>query len=106
MVEMGLSMSARPADFVIDGRLEWPAQLLVRIPHLNLVNIRVSEVPDRVVWLSNTGKETIFSVHQVWDDLRAHASKVVWWHLIWFPKRIPKHCFTLWLAVRASPMVS
>ncbi|WOG86036.1 hypothetical protein DCAR_0105230 [Daucus carota subsp. sativus] len=61
---------------------------------------RLSDELDRVVWISRQGRQKAFSVNQVWDDLRATAPIVEWCGLIWYSKSIPKHCFTLWLAIR------
>ncbi|KAL8093368.1 hypothetical protein AgCh_035297 [Apium graveolens] len=35
IAEMGLSIFARPVDFVIDGDVVWPEELLLKIPQLN-----------------------------------------------------------------------
>lgn len=71
-----------------------------RLPIYRGVNLRLSAEQDRVVWVSRLGIQKDFSVSQVWDDLRPRAPAVEWCNLIWYSKSIPKHCFTLWLAIR------
>lgn len=100
IAEMGLHKANKVADFIVDGQWEWPSGLLLKVPQLQSIHPQFSERSDIVNWISKYGKKVQFSISQVWDDLRLTRSKVLWWHLVWFCKSIPKHCFTLWLAIR------
>ncbi|KAL8091333.1 hypothetical protein AgCh_033807 [Apium graveolens] len=97
---MGLNKYNTVADFGVDGQVVWPQELVHKIPELQGISVRLSNSLDQVKWFSREGCVRNFSVSQVWKDLRPHRSIVSWWHLVWFPKSIPKHCFTLWLAIR------
>ncbi|XP_074365287.1 uncharacterized protein LOC141706422 [Apium graveolens] len=67
ILAMRSNKSATMNEFFRDGSWEWPADLISKCPGLN----------------------------QVWEDIRFKKSVVLRWNLIWFPKSIPKHCFTL-----------
>ncbi|GAV61082.1 zf-RVT domain-containing protein [Cephalotus follicularis] len=36
------------------------------------------------------------------DGIRTLSNEVSWHNLVWFPSRIPKHAFCLWLAIRGA----
>ncbi|XP_022890406.1 uncharacterized protein LOC111405656 [Olea europaea var. sylvestris] len=39
----------------------------------------------------------VFSVRNAWESLRLRCLRVTWYHIVWFPKCIPRHAFILWL---------
>lgn len=55
---------------------------------------------DKPVWVvSKIGK---YSSSDTWDALRKKQGCVEWWQLVWFPLRILKHSFILWLAMKIA----
>ena len=98
----GLSRSARVAAIIRNGQWRWSwtttdelqgiKQFILQQPSPN-----VNE-QDKVIWVPNqSGK---FTIKSAWESIRSHRNQVDWHKLVWFPRRIPKTVFCLWLAVR------
>ncbi|CAI9779494.1 unnamed protein product [Fraxinus pennsylvanica] len=44
----------------------------------------------------------VFSVRNAWESIRLRFPSVTWYHIVWFPKYIPRHAFILWLAIQGG----
>ncbi|GAV91901.1 zf-RVT domain-containing protein [Cephalotus follicularis] len=62
-------------------------------------DIPISTAPDRIFW---DQVRVSFSTSRAWHGIRTVSNKVAWHGLVWHPKRIPKHAFCLWLALRGA----
>ena len=97
----GLSRSAKVAEIIRNGQWRWlwtSTEELQGIKQLILQPIPCSHERDAVIWaLDQSGT---FSIRSAWESIRTHRNHVEWYKLIWFPGRIPKIAFCLWLAVR------
>ena len=52
---------------------------------------------DTVLWASSPNGTFVTS--HTWTFLRGTNNRVPWYHLVWFSGNLPRHSFTLWLAV-------
>ncbi|GJY13625.1 RNA-directed DNA polymerase, eukaryota, reverse transcriptase zinc-binding domain protein [Tanacetum coccineum] len=88
-------------EIVSNGICEWPTEWTEKFPCLNLCKeIRLdNNMKDKLVWRSRSGKESMFSVSQAYDELKGREEEVKWANLIWFSQNIPKHSFILWMAI-------
>ncbi|GAV74017.1 zf-RVT domain-containing protein, partial [Cephalotus follicularis] len=43
-----------------------------------------------------------FSSSRAWNNIRTVSNNVAWYGIVWHPYRIPKHAFSLWLAIRGA----
>lgn len=41
-----------------------------------------------------------FSTSRTWDQIRVRGQEVSWCNLVWFPQRIPRQAFIVWLAFK------
>ncbi|GKD39370.1 ribonuclease H-like domain-containing protein, partial [Tanacetum coccineum] len=57
---------------------------------------------DVLMWKSNDGTLSKFSVRQAYYDLHNTSEVVPWSKLVWFSQNIPKHAFILWLAIKGK----
>ncbi|GKE20580.1 RNA-directed DNA polymerase, eukaryota, reverse transcriptase zinc-binding domain protein, partial [Tanacetum coccineum] len=61
---------------------------------------------DKAVWIDRNGKESIFSIRQVWKDITFDETRVDWYKIVWFGKNIPRHAFVLWMAVQNNKIAA
>lgn len=40
------------------------------------------------------------SCAETWNHIRSKVQEVSCWKIVWFPRHIPKHTFTGWLAIQ------
>ncbi|GAV76516.1 zf-RVT domain-containing protein [Cephalotus follicularis] len=93
--DSGILRNTLTSSVIREGRWEWPT---TSCDLLELNNITVA-IPlpagrDKVHWMKKGG---IFSLPQAWLSLVPHSPVASWAKVVWFPKRIPKHSFCLWL---------
>ncbi|GAV92872.1 zf-RVT domain-containing protein, partial [Cephalotus follicularis] len=93
--DSGLPRNALISSVIREGRWEWPT---TSSDLLELNNITAA-IPfrsgrDKVHWMKRGGT---FSLQQAWMSLIPHSPVIPWANVVWFPKRIPKHSFCLWL---------
>ncbi|GJY49003.1 RNA-directed DNA polymerase, eukaryota, reverse transcriptase zinc-binding domain protein [Tanacetum coccineum] len=69
---------------------------------VSLILVRLMKI--KVIWRTNDGKITEFTVRQVYNDMSAQWNNVNWWKLIWFSYSIPKHSFIMWMAINDKLM--
>ncbi|GJY12210.1 RNA-directed DNA polymerase, eukaryota, reverse transcriptase zinc-binding domain protein [Tanacetum coccineum] len=88
-------------EIVNNGICEWPSEWTKKFPILNLhKSITLdSSKNDELVWRSRSGKESNFSVKQVYDDLKGSGEEVTWATIVWFSQNIPKHSFIVWMEI-------
>ncbi|GAV85489.1 zf-RVT domain-containing protein [Cephalotus follicularis] len=73
-----------------------PGELLLQ-PRVR--NIPISSSLNSIHW-DKVGEA--FSTTRAFQGIRARSSIVAWHDIVWHPKRIPKHAFSLWLALRGA----
>lgn len=44
--------------------------------------------------------KTVFSSRQTWNQIRPVKEKVPWYRTVWFPQRVPRYAFIVWLAIK------
>ncbi|GAV92754.1 zf-RVT domain-containing protein, partial [Cephalotus follicularis] len=100
MYDTGLGCHARVKDVLCDGQWSWPQVSGDLIEIQQRVNdIPISTYPDTIFW---TKVGDSFSTSRAWNAIRTRSNIVGWHELVWHPKRIPKHAFSLWLAIRGA----
>ncbi|GJY66563.1 reverse transcriptase domain-containing protein [Tanacetum coccineum] len=77
---IGLDLSTKVCDIVVNGVWNWPPYLSAKYPFLNSMAVPniVVNTPDRLVWHNSLGVVKPFSVAQVWSSLRPRNPKVPW----------------------------
>lgn len=114
----GKSISARDLynarltnDYLVEklisnGNWCWPEEWYVKYPILNSIQIPIlyNDVPDKAVWVTNSGNITNFATKWVWKDMCGGGNKVFWKDVVWFSHSIPRHSFVLWMAVQGRLM--
>ncbi|GAV67092.1 LOW QUALITY PROTEIN: zf-RVT domain-containing protein, partial [Cephalotus follicularis] len=95
--ETGLDKLARVNDMIWEGEWCWPQTSCDLIDLQQRVqNIPISSALDSI---HNKVGEA-FSTARAWQVIRRRSNVVPWHDVVWHPKRIPKHAFSLWLAHR------
>ncbi|GAV92989.1 zf-RVT domain-containing protein, partial [Cephalotus follicularis] len=100
MYDTGLGCHARVKDVLCEGQWNWPqvsGDLLEIQQRVNVIPISTN--PDTIFW---TKVGDSFSTSRAWSAIRTRSNLVGWHQLVWHPKRIPKHAFSLWLAIRGA----
>ncbi|GAV92862.1 LOW QUALITY PROTEIN: zf-RVT domain-containing protein, partial [Cephalotus follicularis] len=100
MYDTGLGSQARVKDVLSEGQWCWPqvSGNLMEIQQ-RVGDIPTSTNPDTIFW-AKVGDS--FSTSRAWCAIRTRSNIVEWHELVWHPKRIPKHAFSLWLAIRGA----
>ena len=105
IAETGLSRYAAVTSIIRNGSWQWPwtnnEALRVIKENLSLQQPPDSGEQDVVRW--EPDRSGIFSIRSAWKSIRSRSEPVEWVKLIWFPGRIPKAAFCLWLAVKGRP---
>lgn len=97
--------SDKVEDFIEDGCVHWPPEILEKWPELGGKVIRINaNKKDSAVWVSRDGSMGSFDSSKSWNDFREIHPLIHWNHLVWFSNLIPKHSFILWLAIRRKLM--
>ncbi|GJU55394.1 reverse transcriptase domain, reverse transcriptase zinc-binding domain protein, partial [Tanacetum coccineum] len=102
IVRSDFSLSDTVSDLISNGSWRWPHDRSSRFP--NVVNIPVPDInndlDDVIVWHDVEGVFQRFSVAGAWDSLRLRADVVDWYHVVWFPRCIPRHAIHMWLVIK------
>ncbi|GAV93084.1 zf-RVT domain-containing protein, partial [Cephalotus follicularis] len=100
MYDTGLGSQARVKDVLREGQWCWPqvSGNLMEIQQ-RVGDIPTSTNPDTIFW-AKVGDS--FSTSRAWCAIRTRSNIVECHELVWHPKRIPKHAFSLWLAIRGA----
>ncbi|GAV71011.1 zf-RVT domain-containing protein, partial [Cephalotus follicularis] len=100
MYDTGLGIQARVKDMLREGEWCWPQVSgdLIEIQQ-RVCGIPVSTNLDIIFW-DKVGDT--FSTNRAWQAIRARSNNVDWHDVVWHPKRILKHAFSLWLAIRGA----
>ena len=102
LAESGIPRNTKVSHILCNGRWRWPGLASADLLPIKQVILShpipdISE-PDVVRWeLDRAGQ---FTIKSAWNSIRTRKEKVDWYHLIWFPAKIPKTAFCLWLAVK------
>ncbi|GJQ99483.1 hypothetical protein Tco_0522468 [Tanacetum coccineum] len=97
----GLVLSSKIRDVVQNNVWNWPLYLVSKFPFITSIDQpNLQDIPDRLEWQDGQGIVSTFSVNSVWLAIRPHDIKYDWFDVIWFPNRIPRHAFHLWLIER------
>ncbi|GAV71616.1 LOW QUALITY PROTEIN: zf-RVT domain-containing protein, partial [Cephalotus follicularis] len=97
--DAGLGRSALVKEVICEGRWCWPQYYRDLIEIQRVQDIPISLAPDCIFW-ETAGHS--FSTNKAWQGIRTCSNEVSWHNLVWFPSRIPKHAFCLWLAIRGA----
>ncbi|GJY47212.1 RNA-directed DNA polymerase, eukaryota, reverse transcriptase zinc-binding domain protein [Tanacetum coccineum] len=100
--EAGLNIDTTISELVNKYEGNWPEGWNIEYPILNQTGMirRQDGEKDKAVWEDRNGKESIFSIRQVWKDITFDETRVDWYKIVWFVKNIPRHAFVLWMAVQ------
>ncbi|GAV87453.1 zf-RVT domain-containing protein, partial [Cephalotus follicularis] len=98
--DAGLDKHARVKDIIWEGEWCWP-QVSGDLLELQqrVRNIPISSAPNSIYW--DKMGET-FSTARAYQEIRSTLSTVAWHDVVWQAKRIPKHTFSTWLAIRGA----
>ncbi|GAV92916.1 LOW QUALITY PROTEIN: zf-RVT domain-containing protein, partial [Cephalotus follicularis] len=98
--DAGLDKHARVKDIILEGEWCWPQTSgdLLELQQ-RVQNIPLSSAPDSIYW-EKLGES--FSTERAYHGIRARSSNVAWHDVVWHAKRIPKHAFSTWLAIRGA----
>ncbi|GAV92910.1 zf-RVT domain-containing protein, partial [Cephalotus follicularis] len=98
--DTGLDKLARVKSMIREGEWCWPqvSSDLIDIQQ-RVLNIPISSAPDSIHW-HKVGEA--FSTASAWKVIRRRSNVVPWHDVVWHPTRIPKHAFSLWLALRGA----
>ncbi|GAV92902.1 zf-RVT domain-containing protein, partial [Cephalotus follicularis] len=96
----GLGKQARVKDIIWEGQWCWPqtSGVLIDIQQ-SVSSIPISTAPDRIFW-QQVGIS--FSTSRAWNCIRTLSNQVAWYSIVWHPYSIPKHAFSLWMAIRGA----
>ncbi|GAV92295.1 zf-RVT domain-containing protein, partial [Cephalotus follicularis] len=96
ILDSGLPRNAKVSSVVMDNRWDWP---LISASLLEISNttalIPLSAGCDAIHWLK---KGSMFTIQEAWKAISPRSQDVPWYKVVWFPQRIPKHSFCVWLS--------
>ena len=100
--ETGLHRKTKVSDIIRNDQWNWPWSSSEDLRSIRRI-IRTQPVPTRddldyLWWVPSMNGE--FTIQSSWDIIRTHSDNVEWHNLMWFPGRVPKTSFCLWLAIR------
>lgn len=100
--DAGLPINAKVSQVINNGQWKWAypctwelREIILEHPPDYLPN---PVVADEFMWMASKNK--IYNAAATWNALREKSPKVIWHHLLWFPKHFPRHSFILWLAIK------
>lgn len=100
--DLSILENAKVSKLVRGDQSVWPATIstdLLSIQSSIPSMMRPNElIEDRIEWKPGVNGE--FSTSTAWEAIRIKKSRVPWFNIVWFSKKIPKHSFILWLAVQ------
>ncbi|GAV72069.1 LOW QUALITY PROTEIN: zf-RVT domain-containing protein, partial [Cephalotus follicularis] len=98
--DTSLGKLARVKDIIWEGEWCWPQTSgdLIDLQQ-RVSSIPISTAPDRIFW-DQVGVS--FSSSRAWHGIRTTSNNVAWHGIVWHPKKILKHAFCLWLAIRGA----
>lgn len=97
----GFSDQSKLCDIINDNRWKWPAEWSRKYDVISNMSVpRLTQAPDKPIWITNNGNKVEFATSKVWNDVRQEDGKVTWSKIVWHSHCIPKHCFVLWLAIK------
>ncbi|GAV88656.1 zf-RVT domain-containing protein [Cephalotus follicularis] len=101
--DTGLDRLARVKNIIREGEWCWPQTSYDLIDLQQRVqNIPISSAPYSIHW-NKVGEA--FSTARAWQVIRRRSNVVPWRDVVWHPKRIPKHAFSLWLVLHAVGVI-
>ncbi|XP_071708702.1 uncharacterized protein [Rutidosis leptorrhynchoides] len=87
-------MLCNVSDIVAAQGWAWPHDWVMKYPVLPSMDVvQFSEGCDILLWRSNDGSLSPFSVARMWDVLRLRAIEVEWHSIVWYSQCIPRHSF-------------
>ncbi|GAV87790.1 LOW QUALITY PROTEIN: zf-RVT domain-containing protein, partial [Cephalotus follicularis] len=98
--DAGLDKLARVKDIIWEGEWCWPQASgdLLELQQ-RVQDIPISTAPNSIFW-ERVGEP--FSTARAYHGIRDRASLVEWHDVVWHAKRIPKHAFSTWVAIRGA----
>ncbi|GAV91993.1 zf-RVT domain-containing protein [Cephalotus follicularis] len=98
--DAGLGKHVRVKDIIWEGEWSWP-QVSGDLLELQqrVRNIAISAAPDSIHW---DKVWEAFSTARAFGGIRERSSTVAWHDIVWHAKRIRKHAFSTWLALRGA----
>ncbi|XP_022889235.1 uncharacterized protein LOC111404699 [Olea europaea var. sylvestris] len=102
--ESRLSRLAKVVDIVDGDTWRWPSACSLALSDFmqgTLDTFRQDCTREDVLrWVHDV--HGVFSVRSAWESLRPCCPRVTWYHIVWFPKCIPRYAFILWLAIQGG----
>ena len=97
----GFSDQSKLCDIINDNRWKWPDEWSRKYDVISNMSVpRLTQAPDKPIWITNNGNKVEFATSKVWNDVRQEDGKVTWSKIVWHSHCILKHCFVLWLAIK------
>ncbi|GAV92381.1 zf-RVT domain-containing protein [Cephalotus follicularis] len=96
ILDSGLPRTAKVSSVITEDRWDWP----LNSANLLEINNTTSLIPlpagcDAIHWLK---RGRMFTIQEAWKAISPHSQGVPWCKVVWFPQRIPKHSFCVWLS--------
>ncbi|GKA37251.1 hypothetical protein Tco_0723816 [Tanacetum coccineum] len=93
--DASFTASDRVADLIKNGRWKWPSEwyekfLILREIETSILNnnpdkaVWVNNNPDKAILVNNKGKQTGFTIKEVWLSMRKAHPNISWHHIVWF----------------------
>lgn len=93
------------ADLIENGRWVWPNEWYTKFSVLSSISVpALNNEPDQVVWRNKNGHMGVFTLKEVWNDVRINHPVITWKNVVWFSQCTPRHTFVLWLALHKRLM--
>lgn len=98
----GIHLEAKVADQHVGNlwnlsRSRKPALLLLKACIPSTPPDLMEEGADLYLWKSSSDNTGRFSTSKIWRSLNPAPPRVEWHKTVWFPERIPKHAFNMWV---------
>nr|XP_043639244.1 uncharacterized protein LOC122610314 [Erigeron canadensis] len=94
----GFSLNDSVAMLIQDGAWKWPSNW-----NNQLHNVEIPILMDNfdsISWRDRDGNLKVFSIPNVWEDIRTRDIRLAWTDLVWHKFGIPKHAFMLLLVFK------
>nr|GEV34469.1 hypothetical protein [Tanacetum cinerariifolium] len=101
-----LKANATVAEMIVDGNWIWPTEWKEKYPTFRYIQCHamVENIDDKVMWPNRCSVTVLYSIKNVWNDLRGVWPITIWHHVIWFTQLNLKHAFIMWMAIHRKLM--
>ncbi|GAV72071.1 LOW QUALITY PROTEIN: zf-RVT domain-containing protein, partial [Cephalotus follicularis] len=96
ILDSGLPRTVKVCSVISEDRWDWPLNSADLMEISNVTSlIPLSTGCDAIQLLKKGSK---FTIQEAWKSITPQCQDVPWCKVVWFPQRIPKHSFCVWLS--------